>query len=350
MSATARARSFAAERAGVGGLAFDALYAALVLWFLGGIYLDGWAHNHFGGLETFFTPWHAALYSGYGATAVALAGAVLVNRSREVTWRAAVPVGYGLAAVGAVVFAAAGAADMVWHQLFGIEVGLEPLLSPTHLALATGGGLMATGPLRAGWARNDPRGLARMPQLVSLLALLSLFTFMTQFAHPYSQTFAFEAARTPSNADVYVMAADGSRQTRLTTEGRVASAAWSPDGARLVLTVSERGKPPRVFLANTEGGDRRSLLDAPATLAAWSPEGGSRCCCSVTVGATWPCSRREAVSRGSSPQASGRSSQRGRPMASASPTSPGAKAPRTSMRWARTARARRGSRIIPRGI
>src|SRR5262245_66096291 len=31
-------------------------------WLVGGFWLDGWAHHAFPQLETFFTPWHAALY------------------------------------------------------------------------------------------------------------------------------------------------------------------------------------------------------------------------------------------------------------------------------------------------
>jgi len=32
---------------------------------LGGLYLDGWAHVHLRGLESFFTPWHGVLYTGF---------------------------------------------------------------------------------------------------------------------------------------------------------------------------------------------------------------------------------------------------------------------------------------------
>ena len=41
---------------------------ALGWWLLGGIFLDGWAHNQLGdSLESFFTPWHAVFYSGFAA-------------------------------------------------------------------------------------------------------------------------------------------------------------------------------------------------------------------------------------------------------------------------------------------
>ena len=55
------------------GLAFDRTITVLCLWFLGGLYLDGWAHNHLpSALESFFTPWHGVFYSGFLATAAYL--------------------------------------------------------------------------------------------------------------------------------------------------------------------------------------------------------------------------------------------------------------------------------------
>ena len=63
-----------------GGAGFDWLMAAFGSWLIGGLYLDGWAHIHVPALETFFTPWHAVLYSGYIAGAVALAETLRRNR------------------------------------------------------------------------------------------------------------------------------------------------------------------------------------------------------------------------------------------------------------------------------
>ena len=36
-------------------------------WVVLGVFVDGWAHFNRPGLETFFTPWHALLYSGAAA-------------------------------------------------------------------------------------------------------------------------------------------------------------------------------------------------------------------------------------------------------------------------------------------
>ena len=50
----------------------DLAVALATLWLTAGLYLDGWAHSHVPELETFFTPWHGVLYSGYAALAVAV--------------------------------------------------------------------------------------------------------------------------------------------------------------------------------------------------------------------------------------------------------------------------------------
>ena len=56
---------------------------------------------------------------------------------------------YGIGVLGVIVFGAGGIGDMVWHVAFGVEAGLEALLSPTHLVLLAGGILLLTSPLRA---------------------------------------------------------------------------------------------------------------------------------------------------------------------------------------------------------
>jgi hypothetical protein len=47
----------------------NAVTAALAVWFTVGLFLDAYAHANLPGLGTFFTPWHAVLYSGFAATA-----------------------------------------------------------------------------------------------------------------------------------------------------------------------------------------------------------------------------------------------------------------------------------------
>ena len=130
----------------ISGIKFDMFMILLTSWFIGGLHLDGWAHAHIPQLETFFTPWHAALYSGYLACAIAIVGVVTINHRRGYPWREAIPTGYELSLLGAPLFLIGGIADMIWHILFGIEKSTEALLSPTHLLLAFSGVLIVSGP------------------------------------------------------------------------------------------------------------------------------------------------------------------------------------------------------------
>ena len=153
----------------------DWAVATLSAMFVGGLYLDGWAHAHGRVDQSFFTPWHAVFYAGYAATASVLAVAVVRRHARGYAWRWAAPPGYGLSLLGVLVFAIAGASDMVWHILFGIEAGIQALLSPTHLALALGMGFIVSGPLRAAWRRPEPASgwAVQAPMVLALTSTLS---------------------------------------------------------------------------------------------------------------------------------------------------------------------------------
>jgi len=189
-----------AEAKLLGGVRFDYGMALLGTWLVGGSYLDAWAHNHGKVDGTFFTPWHAALYSGFAASALLLVAVILLNLRRGATVRAAIPAGYVLPLVGSFLFPIGGAGDLIWHTLFGFEVGVEPLLSPTHLVLATSAIFVVSGPLRAAWPRADAAAgagggwAARFPAVLALTNLFSVMTFFTMYAHPFVNRWA--AART----------------------------------------------------------------------------------------------------------------------------------------------------------
>ena len=162
----------------------DRLSILTSAWFMAGLFLDGWAHNHIAELETFFTPWHGVLYSGFFSVAILMMVTQYRNVTRGYAWSRALPRGYGLSLVGIVVFFIGGGGDMVWHQVFGIEQNLEALFSPTHLMLATGAFLFVSGPLRASWRRKGGQGWGELfPALMSVLMLFTLFTFFTQYAN-----------------------------------------------------------------------------------------------------------------------------------------------------------------------
>ncbi|MGW4796715.1 hypothetical protein ACWEPC_30265, partial [Nonomuraea sp. NPDC004297] len=60
-----------------------------------------------------------------------------------------------LGAIGALIFFVGGFGDMIWHQTIGIEIGLLPSFSPTHVIATLGGIMLGTSPLRSWWASGE---------------------------------------------------------------------------------------------------------------------------------------------------------------------------------------------------
>lgn len=176
----------------IGGIAFDWAVSLLSLVFLGGLFLDGWAHNHDQVDQTFFTIWHAFFYSGYLFIALLLLSTLWINHRRGAPWNNALPAGYSLSMLGVLVFAAGGVGDMIWHETFGVEADFDALFSPTHLILAIGMALINTGPLRAAWARPTRHlsWAAAGPALISLAGLISGLTFLMMGSYPLANNVA----------------------------------------------------------------------------------------------------------------------------------------------------------------
>lgn len=153
------------------------------LWMTVGLFLDGYFHQNLDSDgESFVTPWHAMFYAGFTASALWL-GAMARRRSPgPVDWRlTALPPGYDGARVGLALFALGGAGDALWHSAFGVERGIDALLSPTHLLLFAGLLLILTAPVRAARALPErPPG----PWLLagSVIAATALVGFFVNFA------------------------------------------------------------------------------------------------------------------------------------------------------------------------
>jgi hypothetical protein len=173
----------------------DLIVALATVWLAGGLFMDGWAHSHVPSLETFFTPWHGVLYSGYAALAISLVPARLWRGRPEGPMPTWLPAGYGLGLLGAILFAAGGVFDMAWHITFGIEVDLEALLSPPHLLLLTAGTLMIATPIRAAAAKRGPGGpeagsrrspAADVPVLISTTTATAVAAFFLDYLSPFT--------------------------------------------------------------------------------------------------------------------------------------------------------------------
>jgi hypothetical protein len=185
-------------------LKFDYIMVSLSSWLIAGLYLDGWAHNNIPQLETFFTPWHGVLYSGFFVTALYLTFTYTRNRRRGYPGKYALPAGYELSMLGALIFLVGGVADGVGHTLFGIERGLEPLISPTHLQLALGGILIISGPARSLWRRQlKANHLNLSPLVLSFTLIYLVLSFFTQFAHPITVDWTYTRRLTSNVQQFY---------------------------------------------------------------------------------------------------------------------------------------------------
>ena len=202
------------------------------VWILSGLFLDGWFHIR-SDVETFFTPWHGVMYSGVAVAVAVIGEQMLRGRRRGLSRREAVPVGYGLAVIGGAVFVGGAMADMIWHEVLGIEVGVEALLSPTHLTLAVAGFLVFTGPLRAAQraVAADAPASAIWPAVVSAAFVVTLIAFFTQYVNPLTHLYP-------------VMRAGGSDVDLLNAAGIAGIVLYAATLAAAVLVVALRWRPP----------------------------------------------------------------------------------------------------------
>src|SRR5260370_7734944 len=74
---------------------FDWAMAILSAVFVGGLFLDGWAHTHGRVDQSFFTPWHAVFYAGYAMTASPLVASLLGNHALGSPCHLPFPSSYG---------------------------------------------------------------------------------------------------------------------------------------------------------------------------------------------------------------------------------------------------------------
>jgi len=158
----------------------DRLTIVFSLWLVVGLFLDGYAHEELlDGGESFVTPWHAVFYSGFAATAAWIGRLAATRRQPGQSLWSALPKGYERAGLGLVLFGIGGAGDAVWHGVFGVETGIDALLSPTHLILFSGLMLILLAPWRAaGYDSDDApsRNRAGAWSIVLATALAGFFT------------------------------------------------------------------------------------------------------------------------------------------------------------------------------
>ena len=86
--------------------------------------------------DSFFTPSHAMLYTGIGLISISagMGSYILRRRKKKIKQYNSISLSFKLLIIGSFLSLIAGPLDYLWHQSFG----LDGLLSPTHITLATG--------------------------------------------------------------------------------------------------------------------------------------------------------------------------------------------------------------------
>lgn len=164
----------------------DRITLAIIAWLIAGLFIDGYAHTNIidTATEDFFTPWHGIFYAAFISLAGWIGWVGYKRRSAApiLDW---FPAGYRASVYGLAIFAVGGIGDGIWHTIFGVEVGIDALLSPTHLILFTGSLLLIWTPVRAAAARREPLpGLA----LGSAMLTTALLVFFVEYIFFLSET------------------------------------------------------------------------------------------------------------------------------------------------------------------
>lgn len=161
------------------------------LWLVTGLQLDSYAHATIPDLETFWTPWHGVLYSGIAACGFVLLWLLRPRLPAVITYRNLLthtPPALRLPVVGMGMLLVGGGIDTLWHNLFGIEKGLEIFTSPSHYLIIGGMVLVAAGPalmLAAAPVRTLRGNDAVLVTVSALLAVIPLHIY-TQHASSLS--------------------------------------------------------------------------------------------------------------------------------------------------------------------
>jgi hypothetical protein len=118
---------------------------------------------------------------------VAAALAVWRRRASSSSLRAAVPPGHQPTLVALAAFGLGAVGDLLWHEGFGIEVGIEALLSPTHLVLFASGLVLLSAPIRGAWSRlrDEPDLRTMVPVALNVALLVAVSAFFLTYLSPF---------------------------------------------------------------------------------------------------------------------------------------------------------------------
>jgi hypothetical protein len=149
---------------------------------IAGMTLDAWAHVHGATDNTFFTPWHAILYTGLFGS-VAWYGYLTY---RQVAPLAAHRLGLSMGPLVALF----GLADLLWHSWFGFEQDLQAQLSPPHIALAVVLALLVSIPSRQRNSHGQLTWWGALAGSMAAVVILTLLMFVSPITAVYAELYS----------------------------------------------------------------------------------------------------------------------------------------------------------------
>jgi hypothetical protein len=168
----------------------DTITMALAVWPITAMFFDGRNHNNQVGQESFWSIAHLVLYSGATVLGLWIAWIVVkhqiaagIDVKRVMVDFKAIPVGYGVAIIGLTILAVAGPWDLIWHEIYGFEVGVDAIYSPSHLCLFFGALLATSTGIRSMWAKADiaPDLKTFAPVILSATLFIGVSGFITMY-------------------------------------------------------------------------------------------------------------------------------------------------------------------------
>jgi len=208
-------------------------------WITLGLVLALWAIDQGVADHPFASPYHIPAYAGLVTLCVYCAARLVISLRRGTGWRGTLESGYGTLAIGAITAVVALILELGWREGIGINLGIEENIAPTRVAVSLALFLVAVAPLRAALLL-EPGRVPRLPMLLSAGLALAVIGLAVRF-HPAVNPW-FEDAGVPqyAPAELWVMDANGSHQTRILETNDPAIgygyASWSADGAQIVYS------------------------------------------------------------------------------------------------------------------
>jgi Tol biopolymer transport system component len=252
------------------------------IWIVGGLVLVIWADTQGLASDLFATPYHIPFYIGLLTLAIYCSAGVLRARRRGLSWRSALPRGYGGLGVGVAAVVAGLILDLGWRQGVGIQPDVETGLAPSRIVLVLGLLLIGSAPLRAALVLGGDR-VPRIAVIVSSALALTVLTLPGGY-HPATNPWLEHLPEDATdNGELWLMESDGSLQTRLIeseADAHVGYASWAPDGSRIGYTKFHvqgdtfENADSAIWSVAADGSARTELLSGEGLfwLPRWSPD------------------------------------------------------------------------------